>query len=128
MAQVQSGPLEGMCILLVEDEAIIGLDLRKCLQSSGAQVTGPVPTLVKALAASETLTFDCAILDLKIIGGDIAPVADLLCEKGVPIVFHTGHGQTEELKRQWPGCEVLVKPGDFAGLPVMLNRIVDRCG
>ena len=51
-----------------------------------------------------------ALLDVRLGNGDIFNVAAKLWDRGVPLVFHTGHGTAEALLARWPGSKVLTKP------------------
>jgi DNA-binding NtrC family response regulator len=97
-------------ILIVEDEAIIAMDLEGTLAELEAVVVGPAFTLsaAKALASGESLA--AAILDVRLGTDSIDPVAAVLAARGVPFLFHTGHEQTATLKAAWPRCQVITKP------------------
>jgi len=79
-------------VLVVEDEFMLADDLQNELQDVGAIVLGPVGVLVAAIAliqAEERI--DGAVLDANLGGELVYPAADLLIERGVPIVFTTGY-------------------------------------
>ena len=84
--------LEGRRVLLVEDEYYIADDLRKALSEAGADVVGPCPTLLKALDAMDTQSFDCAVIDLNLHGESALPIADRLLDEGTPFAIATGYG------------------------------------
>ena len=52
-------------IVLAEDEAIIRLDLRECLQEEGYEIVGDVGRGDKAVAMVRDLKPDVAIFDIK---------------------------------------------------------------
>ncbi|HEX6101539.1 MAG TPA: response regulator [Alphaproteobacteria bacterium] len=83
-------PLNGLKILLVEDEFFVALELKSMLHDLGAEVVGPVGRLNSArdLAASEPL--QGAVLDVKLDGDTSFPLAEELLERGVPVIFTTG--------------------------------------
>lgn len=110
MKEPGSPVLDGRTILLVEDEALIAMELEFGLEQLGAVVYGPIPNLVKARAAAAEGSFDAAILDVDLGGEDVFPVARELQEREVPFVFHTGHGQRFELTRDFPNAPVFKKP------------------
>lgn len=84
-------------ILVVEDEPLIGLDLTMTLEEAGASVIGPIATVAAALSVVETSRPSAAILDVRLGREEVGPVAAALAAKGVPFVFHTGHGSSTEL-------------------------------
>ncbi|MBS7669121.1 response regulator [Croceicoccus gelatinilyticus] len=97
-------------VLLVEDEMIIAFDMADQLACSGFTVDGPYPSNAKALAALNGDKPNVAILDVQLTDGDVYPVADKLRDLGVPIVFHSGHADPQELRRDYPEAIVCTKP------------------
>ena len=47
-------PLEGIAVLVLEDEPIVALDLQDILEQAGATVVGPAHTLSQALELMDT--------------------------------------------------------------------------
>src|SRR6202008_4768908 len=84
-------------ILIVEDEALIALDLAAAAQDAGAVVVGPVASIVEALALLDAAKIDAAILDANLADRDITPVALELIGRAVPFVIQTGSGVPEAL-------------------------------
>jgi DNA-binding response OmpR family regulator len=97
-------------VLLVEDEALIAMELEMALENAGAVVVGPVYSLPTALEAARATELAAAVLDVDLGGRDVFPVADLLLARGVPFVFHTGHGRRLVLGRDYPDAPVCKKP------------------
>ena len=116
--------LSGIRILVVEDEAIIALDLKAILEEAGATVIGPARTLLAAteLAASGDLA--AAILDVQLGDGTIFPVARLLADRRIPFLFHTGRADAGALARF--GAEVIVKPATSALIVAGMARLTRR--
>lgn len=77
-------------ILVVEDEALIALELVTILEDQGAKVVGPVQTVAEALRLIVQTQIDCAILDIKLAGEYAFAVADALSHRHVPFAFLTG--------------------------------------
>lgn len=100
--------LENVRVLLVEDDPIIGLDLRETIAAAGAVVLGPAHDVGSALALLETSGVDAAVLDHVIVGGDSRPIADLLIQRGVAFLFHTSH--RGDLPARYPSITILDKP------------------
>ena len=80
-------------VLVVEDEPLIAFDIETMLDSLGCDIVGPVARLSDALDIAATEVFDCAILDINVRGGRITPVAEMLLDRGVPLLLSTGYGQ-----------------------------------
>jgi len=119
----QSGHfLDGLSVLVVEDEAIVSMLLEDMLGDLGAQVRH-AGTLTAALAAIDAEMPKLALLDVNIGGEKIFPVADRLDAAGVPIVFTTGYGR-KGLEPRWERHAVLQKPFDEAGLTAALRQVL----
>jgi CheY-like chemotaxis protein len=81
----------GRCVLVVEDEYLIAMELKRWLQAAGYEVLGPVPSVGQALDLIEDCQPDAAVLDINLGYGDNSyPVADKLGVLGVPYIFATG--------------------------------------
>ena len=85
-------PLQGKKILVVEDEAIIGMYTEDTLVDAGALVLGPVATLKEAFAVLDTARdLDAVALDLNLNGDSSGPLADALAERELPFIMLTGY-------------------------------------
>ncbi|HEX8664254.1 MAG TPA: response regulator [Beijerinckiaceae bacterium] len=83
--------LNGLRVLVVEDEAAISMLLEDMLMDFGCAIVGPAARLNVALDMAQG-DFDIAILDVNLAGESIYPVADTLAERNRPFVFSTGYG------------------------------------
>jgi CheY-like chemotaxis protein len=101
--------LNGLRILVVEDEAAISLLLEDMLLDFGCEVVGPAGRLAAALDLAASETFDLAILDVNVAGESIYPVAEALAERNVPFVFSTGYGSAG-IKDSYRDRPVVQKP------------------
>lgn len=103
--------LLGKQVLIVEDEALLALELQLAFEDEGADVVGPAMSLESAWAiVADSRDIDVAVLDVDIAGQDVFPVAALLQQRGVPFVFHTGHASRTELSAMFPGAVTCIKP------------------
>ena len=73
--------LNGLRVLVVEDEAAISLLLEDMLLDFGCEVIGPAARLAAALEAVAREKVDLAILDVNVAGEPIYPVAEALVER-----------------------------------------------
>lgn len=113
--------LAGKRILVVEDEAILALDIELGLTDAGAQVLGPIHSLQAALDVYDTLgPIDAAILDVDLRSVEVFPLARRLQHDGVPFLFHTAYGDREPLRTEFRDAPVCVKPNVVAAL---LDRV-----
>jgi two-component SAPR family response regulator len=80
------------CILVVEDEYLIAMDVMDMLEENAFAVIGPVGTVAAALELIRTRSdIGGAVLDVSISGDMVFPVAEALLQKGVPFFFSTGY-------------------------------------
>lgn len=119
----QSSSLRGKRVLVVEDEFLVALDIEAELEDCGASVVC-ASTLAQARAKAENDAFDAVVLDLNLHGEPSYPVADLLHERRVPFLFHTGQGEKALLTRRYPGVTVCSKPCDGRSLASSLGRVM----
>ena len=83
--------LAGRRILVVEDEYLIAMEVKRWLLAAGAEVVGPVPSVDQALDLIDDDGLHAAVLDVNLGDGDrVYPVADKLAAGGVPYLFATG--------------------------------------
>ena len=107
----RSEKLSGRHVLIVEDEALVAIDLQFALEDAGAEVLGPAMSLPDALAMVEqSARIDCALLDVDLAGHDVYPVAQALQRRGIPFLLHTGHGSRRAHGEMFPGAITCLKP------------------
>lgn len=102
--------LAGKCVLVVEDEVIIAMELQAALEDAGAHVIGPAHTLDAALECAAHDELSAAVLDLRLGREPVGPVARLLAQRDVPFVFYSGQPQNDPLRQEWPSAIFLTKP------------------
>lgn len=83
--------LQGCRILVVEDDALVALDLEMMLQGAGCEVIGPVARLDQAKLVALEEKFNGALLDIHLRGEVVYPVADILITREVPFMFLSGY-------------------------------------
>jgi DNA-binding response OmpR family regulator len=115
--------LEGIRVLVVEDEFLVATLIEDMLMAAGGVVAGPIPRLSEALDAVDRGTFDAAVLDVNLGGDRVHPVADALSRRNVPFVFVTGYG-TGVLSGEHAERPRLCKPFKMADLLGKLSSMV----
>lgn len=101
---------QNLTVLVVEDEALVALNLEDMLGDLGCTVVGPAMKYEAAIDLLERgVTADLAILDVNIGGKPVYPIAERLAERRMPIVFATGYGRSG-LPDSWRAWPVLQKP------------------
>jgi CheY-like chemotaxis protein len=95
-------------ILVVEDDALLAMELAATLEGAGHRVVGPAHSVPEAFARVRgDAPIDAALLDVDLRGETVAPVADALAAHGVPFAFVTG--RPDGLPGH-PGVALLRKP------------------
>jgi DNA-binding response OmpR family regulator len=104
----QRASLAGACVLIVEDEPVIALDLHAALSAAGAGI-------IAATNASEALQLirrndvSAAVLDIRLGDRDCGAVCEALFHHRLPFLFHTAHASAA-IRQAWPQVPVLIKP------------------
>jgi PAS domain S-box-containing protein len=101
--------MAGNRILLVEDEALVGMMTSEMLTDLGFQVLGPFGRIADAMAAVGREDFHAAVLDINLGGSLVYPVAELIAARGVPLIFLTGYG-AEGIDGRFAHFPLLQKP------------------
>jgi CheY-like chemotaxis protein len=96
-------------VLVVEDQFLVGYELREVLEQFGFECVGPFSRIPPALAAAGTEQLDVAILDILVDNETVYPVASVLDERRIPFAFASGlPGELDETK--WADRPRLNKP------------------
>ncbi len=117
--------LSGRRILLVEDEPLLALDIVYDLEDAGAIVASAM-SLPEALKACSSSDIDGAILDVDLKGLDVYPAAEVLKDRGVPFLFHTGHAKPADVSDRFPGAPIISKPAAIGRIVSTMASLVDR--
>lgn len=118
--------LAARCVLVVEDEYVLADELRYELTRVGAYVAGPVGHLQGAIdLVGKKDAIDVAVLDVNLRGEDVFPVADLLAEQGVPLIFVTGY-DAGSIPPRFSHCAAFVKPLMFLAFVKAVSSAIVR--
>ncbi len=111
---MESLQLEGLRLLIVEDEFLIAMDMEQLCRDHGAADAVVIGTAADLGAAPAGLAdFDAAILDVMVEGQPTLDFARSLAERGIPFVFATGYSDCGDVFAAFPGVRVVGKP--YAG-------------
>jgi DNA-binding response OmpR family regulator len=119
-----SRALDGVRVLVVEDEFLIAHELATALLEAGAEVLGPCATARDAMRLMETQAPDIAVLDVLLLDGDTAPIADALDARGLPYVLATA-AEPPLMPQVHSAALVLPKPTDLVRLVAALRSTLD---
>ena len=102
--------LEGRRLLVVEDDAVLSMDLEQILRSAGAETVLLCRNVAEALTALANNRISAAVLDFRIGHETTISVAQQLSQRGTPFIFYTGQLAGDPGLTEWPSCKVVLKP------------------
>jgi two-component SAPR family response regulator len=101
---------KGIRVFVVEDEALVAMNLEMILEDLGCVIVGPAMRFDRAEEmVNGELPADAAILDVNVGGREVFPLASQLTERGMPIVFATGYDHSG-IPSEWHDRPMLQKP------------------
>lgn len=118
-----AAPLSGLRILLLEDEALIALDVEQICRDHGAEDV----IIANSLDGARSVFAGCdaAILDVMLAGEPTLDFAHMLAERQFPFVFASGHDDLGPISAAFPGIAIVTKP--YAGADIV-NAVVASLG
>jgi CRP-like cAMP-binding protein/CheY-like chemotaxis protein len=107
-------------VLIVEDEAVVALDITHELEAAGYRVVGQVSTGQAALQKVEELHPDIVLLDITIPGelDGIQVAQEIGKRSGTPVIFVTAHSDEATLQRA-----KLTRPSGYVMKPFEPNEL-----
>ncbi len=106
----EAATLDGIRVLVVEDDPLLLLDLELTLAGAGAVALGLCQTVDEALRRSDPVDFAVAVLDFRLGEETASPVARRLEDQGVPFVFYTGQTSPDASLAEWRHRPIVEKP------------------
>jgi light-regulated signal transduction histidine kinase (bacteriophytochrome)/CheY-like chemotaxis protein len=122
----QSATLEGLRVLIVEDQLVIAMDVETVLSRYGTQYIDTAATSAEALRIVTRTAPDVAILDINLGIGTSLPVAEELTRRKIPFVFATGYGDSLIIPRSMASVPIVRKPHDEGLLVEAINVALSR--
>jgi DNA-binding response OmpR family regulator len=110
-------------ILVVEDEAMIGMMLEDFLDALGYRLHGIAASIDEATVFAQAGGFDAAILDCNLRGEKVWPVAEILAVRGIPFIFATG-GSADDVPTNLARRPTLAKPFTLGSVERVLERLL----
>lgn len=104
-ANNQNRESSGLDVLIVEDEALVAMDLEFMLEEAGHIPIGHADDLASALAAVDKRRPDLALVDIQLALGESGlRVAKALHERDIPVLYATGNCPGDKGKPFAIGC------------------------
>lgn len=115
-------------VMIVEDEALVALDISRALQKSGLEVVGVVATEQDAIEKTIEADPDVVIMDIHLRdGGNGIEAVQVFSETHpVPVLFTTAYRDSDTMKKiaSMTGATVLYKPFSRDGLVDALMTVI----
>lgn len=120
-------PLDGLSILVLEDEFLIAMEVEQACRDYGAAEVHICRTLNEiGGAGGDAFEFDAAVVDLRLGGDSAVDFARTLFDAGRPFIFATGYSDPLEMSASFPGVPVITKPYLGSDLVEALARTILR--
>ena len=81
------------CILIVENDSWVGIDLKMFLEDNGYEVAGPYRSVADTMRHLPGVSVDAAVLDVNLDGEKVFGVVDHLSSMPVPVLFLSGYAK-----------------------------------
>ncbi|CDX23434.1 Response regulator receiver protein [Mesorhizobium sp. ORS 3324] len=117
--------LDGLRILVLEDEFLIAMDVEQLCRDHGAADVAIARELTEVDEKELPSRFDAAVVDLMLGGVSTLHFAARLRSTGVPFIFATGYPDSDELKGSFPEIGLVSKP--FSG-DDLVSALAAACG
>ncbi|MCL7999943.1 GAF domain-containing protein [Brucella sp. 21LCYQ03] len=102
--------LNGISVLVVEDQSLIAMDVEDTLRVMGAQDVRLVSDTDEAITALTSFQPQIAILDFNLGSVTSEVVAEHLRDRGIPFIFMTGYSDQSSIPERFRNIEVVRKP------------------
>lgn len=97
--------VEPMRVLIVEDQALVALEIEGMLGLAGHEAVAQADNLASAIRAAEDQNPDLALVDIQLAEGESGlDVAAELKKRGIPVLFATGNCPTDQGRDVAIGC------------------------
>ncbi len=104
--------LDGVNVLVLEDNVLLALEVQDLLSGWGAQVLGPVPSVARARDLLKQHQPEVAVLDIRLRDGTSLELAAELLTAGVHCVFVSGYSECYNIPESLAAVPRLIKPVD----------------
>jgi PAS domain S-box-containing protein len=116
--------LAGVRVLVLEDEALIAMQIEAAIADAGCIVIGPASRVDEACDMIAATEIDAALLDVNVADEHSFPVADLLASKQVPFAFCTGYAGAASLPDRFADAPVIAKPFTYVTIQKAVEQLL----
>src|SRR4249919_2255482 len=111
-------------ILVVEDDALIAMEMAERLTEFGYTALEPARTVDEAEKLIAAQRPDAALLDANLAGVSSVPLGAKLAAMGVPVAFCTGYDAIKNLPPELAKAPILTKPISDDALAAALKAML----
>lgn len=120
-----SALLDGLRVLVLEDEFLIAMDVEQlCRDNGAAHVT--IAGDLDGIDIEGQPGFDVAIVDLMLGGVSTLEFAKQLRERGIPFVFASGYSSNDAIAGEFPEIVMVPKPYSGTDLVEAVSTVAGR--
>jgi DNA-binding NtrC family response regulator len=112
--------LNGLRLLVVEDDYLVAADMCSALMRRGAVIIGPASNLRRTRELLRQYRPDCALLDLNLNGALAFELAEQFQREGIPTIYTTGY-DTAFIPEPLREAPCLQKPVNFKALVQLIQ-------
>jgi len=116
------GILEGLKVLVLEDEFLIAMDVEQLCLDHGAEAVAVARKLSEVPGDDE---FHAAVVDVFLDGVSTLDFAEGLRNDGKPFIFASGYTDNAEVAKRFPGVALIGKPYSGSDL---IQAVAAACG
>ena len=118
--------LDRSVALLLEEQALIALDIEGLLQKAGFEEVVALASCAAAAAWLGDQTPDLAVIETRLRDGFSGPIAEILSERGIPFIVHSADadcaGNYSQMSHHFKWITKPCDPDEF------LAAVEDCCG
>jgi two-component system, response regulator PdtaR len=117
-------------ILIVEDEAVVGLDLEARLEEEGYEIVNVVNNGSKAIEIYKSLQVDLILCDIKLIGNmtGIEAVQEMISFREAPVIYLTAQADRSTIEaamKTYPSAYI-TKPFSTESLKIAIDLAINN--
>lgn len=116
--------IDGLRVLVIEDQWLVTEILEDILTSAGCEVVGLASRFPDAEKKARSLACDIVVLDVNLGGTMTYPIAEILAGRKIPFIFATGYGAAA-VPAHLQAVPVLQKPFERRGLEWALRAALE---
>ena len=122
LGAVDNPGLQGVRVLVAEDEFAIAMFLVDYLELTGVHIVGPAGDLAALNRLFEEQPIDVALLDINLGGEQVYPLADRLAAAGIPFLLTSGYD--DNVPSRFADAPRCAKPYHIQALAQQLETLV----